>query len=451
MTLIAAFNCGDGVVICADSQETLGNPTPEGFETYRCRVDKLQARTDRHYQWVAGGAGDGDLVDGFIDRLIDDISDWPEDLGRLAIKDRLRLSLLDYRRNEVAASGLADDVLEFLICVKGKDDPLLFKVDKAVRSIDSWEIIGWDEGIYRHDIQRHYKAAESTSFSMLLGAHVLLLAKATSNTVGGPTKIVVGNDAGLRAISESDVEELERRIAQFDSALDALRLRICDTTVPLDDFAKDLSDFHDTIVDLRVTLTHDIILARLYRFRAVKTVDDVVALNDPYLSLPSVEECVRALRAAWLSVTINRRSRRDLALASSHLSSAALAFGTINREAYKGGAITAEQLHGFAERLLTINRAGKALLDETVEITSHEPMLESEIDYLYNSQTAQVVDPLLNLATDFGKLFESGNDQVNRVIKDIQAALLSLFTTAWVLPFSKEPEKKEESGSVPPS
>jgi hypothetical protein len=450
VTLIAAFNCSDGVLLCADSQETLGNPTPEGWQNYRCRVDKLQPRVDGYYQWVAGGAGDGDLVDGFTDRLKDDIAGWRDNLSRSEVKDELRRSLLDYRRNEVAASGFADDTLEFLICVKGKTgDPFLFKADKAIRWIDEWEIIGWDEGIYRHDIQRHYKSAQSTSFSMLLGAHVLLLAKATSNTVGGPTKIVVGNDAGLRAISESNVEELERRIAQFDSALDALRLRICDTTVPLDDFAKDLSDFHDAVVDLRVTLTHYIILARLYRFRDVKTVDDVVALNDPYLGLPSVEECVRALRATWMSVTLSRRGKRDLALVCSHLASATLMFGRINRETYETGAITLEQLHGFAERLLTVNEAGRALLDEITEITSHDSMLESEVDYLYSSLTQRVVDPLLNIATDFGKLFESGNDQANRVIKDIQAALLSLFTTAWVLPFSKEPQKKDESGSVP--
>jgi hypothetical protein len=138
---------------------------------------------------------------------------------------------------------------------------------------------------------------------MLLGAHVLLLAKATSNTVGGPTKIVIGNEVGLKAISESDIEELEKRVTDFDVALDALRLRMCDTAVPLDDFTKDLSEFQEAVVNLRVTLTYDIILAKLTRLGAATTTEDALLLDDAYLSLPNREECFRALRAAWASAT----------------------------------------------------------------------------------------------------------------------------------------------------
>lgn len=70
VTLIAAFRTSEGVVICA---ETLGNPTPQGYENYRCSVNKLQPQTDGAYQWVCGGSGDGDLVDDFVDRLKDEI------------------------------------------------------------------------------------------------------------------------------------------------------------------------------------------------------------------------------------------------------------------------------------------------------------------------------------------------------------------------------------------
>jgi hypothetical protein len=52
---------------------------------------------------------------------------------------------------------------------------------------------------------------------MLLGAPLLLMAKATSNTAGGPTKIVIGTDAGLRSMDQSDVDELEKRVTNFAS------------------------------------------------------------------------------------------------------------------------------------------------------------------------------------------------------------------------------------------
>lgn len=451
VTLIVGFRCGDGVVVCADSQETLGQPTPDGYAAYRCKVDKLQPRTetDGAYHWVAGGCGDGDLVDGFIDRLKEVIAGWSEGLSGAAMKERLRQSLLDYRRNEVAASGLASDPLEFLVCIKPRSEgPFLFKAARTVRVVTDWSMIGWDEGIYRHDIERHYKPNQNTSFSMLLGAHVLLLAKSTSNNIGGPTKIVIGNDAGLRALSEPDVAELEKRVTDFDSALDALRLRMCDTAVPLDEFTRDLSGFHEAVVDLRVTLTHDIILAKLRRLGAAKTAEDALLLDDPYLSLPSPEECLRALRATWASATASRKTKRGVAITNNHISHAAHLLIKINGAMYKTGSITKEQRIEFATRLGEINEDGIALLNEAREITSHEPLLETEVDNHYASLTEKVVDPLLSVAADFCKLFETDDPQAYRIIGGIQAAFLSIFVTALVAPLSEEPKVKQLEGKI---
>jgi hypothetical protein len=281
---------------------------------------------------------------------------------------------------------------------------------------------------------------------MLLGAHVLLLAKATSNTVGGPTKIVIGNDRGLRAMSEPDVAELENRVTEFESALDALRLRMCDTAVPLDEFTEDLSRFHEAVVDLRVELTHDIILAKLRRLGTTKTAEDAILLDDPYLSLPSPDECFRALRAAWTSATAIRKTKRAVATINNHLAHASHFLVEINGAMSQAGAITKEQRIEFATRIYNINQDGRALLDEASEITSHEPMLEAELDAHYASLTAKVVEPLLSLASDFCKLFKTGDPQADGIIGGIQAALLSLFVTAFVSPISPEPGQKQLEG-----
>ena len=287
---------------------------------------------------------------------------------------------------------------------------------------------------------------------MLLGAHVLLLAKATSNTVGGPTKIVIGNDVGLRAMSEPDVLELEKRVTDFDSTLDALRLRMCDTAVPLDDFTKDLSDFHEAVVNLRVTLTYDIILAKLRRLGAVKTPEEALLLDEPYLSLPSRDECFRALRAAWASATASRKTKRAVSLINNHLAHAAHLLIDLNGAMYKTGAITIEQRIAFATRIHKINEHGIALLHEADEITSREPMLETDVDRHYTSLTERVVDPLLGVAADFCKLFETDDAQAYRIICGVQAAFLTIFTTSFVAPFSPEPEPKklepEEKGET---
>ena len=55
---------------------------------------------------------------------------WSSDLKAPDIKDKLRLINHDYRSHEVAASGVADEGLDFLFCLKPQDsesEPLLFK------------------------------------------------------------------------------------------------------------------------------------------------------------------------------------------------------------------------------------------------------------------------------------------------------------------------------------
>ena len=56
------------------------------------------------------------------------------------------------------------------------------------------------------------------------------------------------------------------------------------------------------------------------------------------------------------------------------------------------------------------------MLHEADEITSREPMLETDVDRHYTSLTEKVVDPLLSLAANFCKLFETGDGEAYRII-----------------------------------
>src|SRR5687768_17604375 len=69
VTLIAAFRCDDGLVLCADSLETLdGVPVP---------VRKLEPLDCGAYWLAVGGSGNGDLIDGFNESLQLDVEQWP--------------------------------------------------------------------------------------------------------------------------------------------------------------------------------------------------------------------------------------------------------------------------------------------------------------------------------------------------------------------------------------
>jgi len=71
VTLIAGIRCAEGVVLCADSQETLD--IPERGQ-YRVQVEKIRPQDVGEYQIVVGGSGDGPLVDGFTDAFVEDVA-----------------------------------------------------------------------------------------------------------------------------------------------------------------------------------------------------------------------------------------------------------------------------------------------------------------------------------------------------------------------------------------
>lgn len=253
VTLIAGFRTYEGVVICADSQETLGNPTPDGFESYRCRVDKIEPQDAGAYQLVIGGAGDGRLVDGFTETLADNVKTWDEGLDAGTLKSKIRSLLLDYNRNEVAASSAREKDIHFLLCLKERvpnAEIHLWELGDAVTRVKKYQLIGWDQAIYKHDVQRLYRENAHSLPNMLLGIHVLLLAKATSNNVGPPIKIVVATETGISEIDQRDISQLEQRVEVFNKMLDEITLELSDTSVPLVHFRDRVTKFRDEAVHL---------------------------------------------------------------------------------------------------------------------------------------------------------------------------------------------------------
>jgi hypothetical protein len=461
VTLIAAFKCSDGVVICADSQETLGIPLPDrGYAEYRVSVDKIEPLKLGQYNAVIGGAGHSDLVDGFTETLSDAVQSWDAGLGETELKSKIRLIVLDYHRHEVALCPAEDKQTQFIVCLKDTNETSAVYTwtirGTSIKRVQTYALIGWDEPIYRHDIDRHYTENQKSLLSMLAGIHVFLLAEKTSNNIGPPTKIVVARPIGFQAIQADEIAKLVQRISDLDSAMDRLRLRLADTTVPLDEFTRDVSEFQTLIMNLRLTLSDEIVVAKLLRVGEVKNIEQVLRLFDPYLSLPSLEESVRALKAAWQAVTLNRRSSRDLAIVSNALAHAAHLMVELNGVAYEHKAITLEQRRAFAARVHDINEVEISTLEELKRLGRDIPDIKAQ--EIYEKLTKGVADPLITVASDFGKLFEKANEHANEIIHGIHAALLTMFTTGFVALFSKEPEPKQledinkgEIGSITPS
>ena len=57
MTLISAWRCNEGYVLCADSQETVAD--------YRATVQKITPLAMGNYQVIVAGSGAADLIESF--------------------------------------------------------------------------------------------------------------------------------------------------------------------------------------------------------------------------------------------------------------------------------------------------------------------------------------------------------------------------------------------------
>jgi hypothetical protein len=263
VTLIAAFRCYEGIVFCADSQETLGNPTPQGWENYRCTVDKIEPQFDGQYHWVAGGAGDADLVDGFTDRLKDEISQWREKYEVATLKQKLREIVLDYNQNEAARMWDGGDALDFLIALRHADagsDPVLFKTGRSVRTIRDFALIGWDQGIYKHFMRRLYKDREgqkrtrhfnSANRALLVGAYLMMLGRQTSNNIGPPTVVVKVFNNFVREESPETLTNIEGKLEAFSRILEDVTLHCSDADLANHLFPAYLDNIERQLMNLR--------------------------------------------------------------------------------------------------------------------------------------------------------------------------------------------------------
>src|SRR5260370_2878464 len=61
LTLIICIRCPESIVLCADTQETVGN--------HRVAVEKIASQTMKKFEVAVAGSGSGELVQSFITLL----------------------------------------------------------------------------------------------------------------------------------------------------------------------------------------------------------------------------------------------------------------------------------------------------------------------------------------------------------------------------------------------
>jgi hypothetical protein len=237
----------DGFVICADSQETVGE--------YRVSRLKLSPRKTGNFDLVIAGSGnDGELIDSLVERLHDNIgATMLTDFSGL--KEFIQHEILDFQRNEAMAYPASLRKMRFIIGARKLDSSgsILWRTSASrLREVDTYALIGFEDERYEYAVKNFYAMGGLTiAQGIFLGLYVMWLAEQTCNSVKAPVSVVVLQNAGMHHQSQDVVDQLTTRVKLFTAEFEKLFLACPDTGLLHGEFAEKLNAFVDGIILLR--------------------------------------------------------------------------------------------------------------------------------------------------------------------------------------------------------
>ena len=253
MTLIAAWRCANGIVIHADSQETVPVPVGTEWVDYRKAVQKIRPKRMGPFNVVAGGSGNGRLIESFIIRLERTLS-AASDAANLA--DFVTLFESELARFYELDIALAED--KSMTFVVGAYCTLTGEYDAWVTehltlrriSDDGPELVGWDEALYDTVADRLYTRGMSIHQAVLSGIYLLTIAESTSNYVKGPFSVAVIRDNGIWMEPDDYIKLVQNRLEEYEQWINRVFLACADTSIFVSDLESFLSEFSRAAVDL---------------------------------------------------------------------------------------------------------------------------------------------------------------------------------------------------------
>jgi hypothetical protein len=258
MTLIVALRSEEddgtrGVAICVDSQETIT------FQGREYKVSRLKIKPKRCGNFdlaIAGSGNNGDAIDAAVGEIHDAVTQ--AGIARLPeLKTFIQSTLRKFRKDEARAYSRADLGFRLLICARSIEPQAVEAWTTTASQLQPipedppYVVLGWEERLYLHELERAYPASRSLMQATILALHVLSIAKQTSRYVDRPFHVVVTQPSGMWFEDKAVVLELEQRLGIFAPMLADLMLACPDTTMKSKDFLEKLSIFERELLQLR--------------------------------------------------------------------------------------------------------------------------------------------------------------------------------------------------------
>jgi hypothetical protein len=275
VTLIAAWRCSDGIVIHADSQETVG-------EGYRKTVQKIRPVKAGDYEAIFTGAGNSaSLLKSCIEKLKRRVI-GSHGQGLPELLHELEEELKGFYENDVPLCPESDKEIQITIAacsLSTHEFDIWSSENIALCPIgeDGPALSGCEESLY-HDVANRFSLPSMTlSQAALAGAYLMAVAENTSNYVRRPFQMAIVHGGGIWMEQEGYVQEMVERLKDYEKKVNEVFLACADTSIPAWEMEKRLGEFAKTA-------------ERLHRHHIEKTAEKIfrghIAPNDLIPKLP---------------------------------------------------------------------------------------------------------------------------------------------------------------------
>jgi hypothetical protein len=234
VTLIAAFRTRDGVAICADSQETIGD--------FRQTVQKIAPLSVAGYQLVIAGSGDADPIEGFIIRAQRRFSQ-----ESLSPTTERALFLLEDELALFYSHDLApEQSMKLFIavsCPEAKEYKVWVSCQHILKELSDVELIGWEHPLYKLTATRMYRPNMSLQQAVIAAVNVLVIGAESSNYIKGPFSLAIIRENGIWIETEEYINTLRDRLSKFEAYTNQILLACADTSIYSRELHKALANF----------------------------------------------------------------------------------------------------------------------------------------------------------------------------------------------------------------
>lgn len=247
VTIIAGFRCDEGIVLCADTQETSGSSKRD---VPKLRFEGSGELTDTPLAVAFCGAGPGPFIDRMVDQAWEDVQIATSlDEACDEIKRSIEGTYTKYRN--IFQDGQCPTA-DLIYGVKANGGTRLFCANGPI--VNEKDYYSSGAGYYLADFlaKRMYSKSLNLRQCAILAAYIIFQAKEHVDGCGGDTHISVLRDTGVSGVAERENIEAITEMADWaDSSFGRLLLQSADLDLGAEDFGKSATEEIELLDRLR--------------------------------------------------------------------------------------------------------------------------------------------------------------------------------------------------------